>query len=321
MKPRRSGVGREWVPMSYRMEDHETVPNGIKRIVCEQIDQALEGMRARRGNQDEAVHNARTCLKKIRAVLRLVRDDLNDDVFRQENLCFRDAGRLLSSIRDAAVVIETFDTLVERYAAQLTADGFTALRRSLRQSSMARRDEKRKALSAAAKIIAAARQRVEQWPIDHDDFSALGPGVERAYKRGHRSLADATEQPSVESFHEWRKQVKCLWYQIRLLKPLWPEVLEPLADELKTLGEYLSDDHDLAILRQRLLEQAEHLDNRTALETLVALIDQRRGELQIEAKYLGVRMYADKPGAFVGRLQTYWQTWRAEVQVDPIAVS
>jgi CHAD domain-containing protein len=306
--------------MSYRMQDQEAVPDGVKRLVLEQIDEALGGMKARRGNRDEAIHNARTCLKKIRAVLRLVRDDLGDEVFRRENLCFRDAGRLLSGVRDATVVLETFDALLERYAAQLTADGLVNVRKRLRQSNAARPDEKRKALSAAAKMIAAAGRRAGQWPLEHDDFAALGPGLERAYRRGRRGLAQATEQPSVESFHEWRKQVKCLWYQIRLLKPLWPGVLEPLAAEFKALGEYLSDDHDLAILRERLLGQAEHLGDRTAIEALVALIDQRRGELQTEAKLLGARLYAEKPGAFVGRLQAYWRAWRAEVEAAPTAV-
>jgi hypothetical protein len=54
---------------------------------------------------------------------------------------------------------------------------------------------------------------------------------------------------------------------------------------------------------------------------LVALIDQRRGELQVEARRLGERVYVEKPRAFAGRLQGYWQAWRAEGQVDPIAVS
>ena len=98
-------------------------------------------------------------------------------------------------------------------------------------------------------------------------------------------------------------------------------MMAPVADELKVLGDYLSDDHDLAILRARVFEQAKPLDDRTALEALVAMIDQRRGELEVEAKPLGARIYAEKPGAFVDRLQAYWHVWRAEVQVDPIAVS
>ena len=307
--------------MSYRLKNHEPVPDGIKRVVLEQLDPILRAAQATSGNQDEVVHDARTSLKKIRALLRLVRDEITGDVFAQENICFRDAGRHLSAVRDAAVMLETFDKLVDQFSAQLTAEAFTELRKGLRQSSTVPRAEKQKALAMAAKTIGAARRRVEHWPINHDGFSTLRSGIERAYKRGCRSLAQAVDQPSVVNFHEWRKQVKCLWYQIRFLKPIWSKMMEPFADELKALGDYLSDDHDLALLRECVFEQAKQLDDRTALEALVALIDQRRGELEVGATPLGARIYAEKPGAFVDRLQAYWHVWRAEVRVDPIAVS
>jgi CHAD domain-containing protein len=307
--------------MSYRLKTHETVPDGIRRVVLEQMDTILHAAQATSGNQDDAVHDARTSLKKIRALLRLVRDDMNGDVFAQENICFRNAGRHLSAVRDAAVMLETFDNLLDQFSAQLAAEAFTELRRVLGQSSAIQRAEKQKALAMAAKTIRAARRRVAQWPINHDGFSTLRSGIARAYKRGCRSFAQAVDQPSVEHFHEWRKQVKCLWYQIRFLKPIWPKMMEPVADELKALGEYLSDDHDLAILRARVIEEAKPLDDRTALEALLALIDQRRGELEVEANPLGARIYAEKPGAFVDRMQAYWHVWRAEVRVDPIAVS
>ena len=187
--------------MSYRLKDHEAVPDGIKRVVLEQMDTALQAAQATSGNRDEAVHDVRTSLKKMRALLRLVQDDMDGDVFQQENVSFRDAGRRLSAVRDAAVMLETFDKLTDRFSAQFTIDAFTELRKVLRQSNTTRRVEKQEALVEVAKTIRAARRRVEHWPINHDGFSALGPGVERAYKRGRRALAHAVDQPSVESFH------------------------------------------------------------------------------------------------------------------------
>jgi CHAD domain-containing protein len=218
-------------------------------------------------------------------------------------------------------MIETFNKLTERFANQLAADAFAKLRQSLKQSSTARRLEKKKAMSAVAKTIRAARRRVERWPIHHHSFSAVRQGLKRVYKQGRSSFADACDQASVENFHAWRKHVKCLWYQIRLLQPIWPRMLERLADDLEMLGDYLSDDHDLALLHQCVLKQAEESGDRTDLEALIALIDQRREELQGEARRLGERVYVDKPQAFASRLQVYWQAWRAESHVDPIAVS
>jgi hypothetical protein len=57
------------------------------------------------------------------------------------------------------------------------------------------------------------------------------------------------------------------------------------------------------------------------LEALIALIDRRRGELQLEAKWLGERVYAERPRAFIGRLQVYWQAWRSDAPIDAISAS
>jgi CHAD domain-containing protein len=307
--------------MSYRLKHHETKSDGIKRIVVEQIDKALDRMQSRSGNQDDVIHDSRVCLKKIRAVLRLVRTEIDADIFHQENICYRDAGRHLSAIRDTAAMLETFDKLTDRFADQLAPNAFSELRQPLRQSSTSRRLEKNKAMLAVAKTIRAARRRVKDWPIHHNGFSALGQGIKRVYKQGHQGLVNAFEQPRVENFHEWRKQVKCLRYQIQVLRPIWPMMMERVAAELETLGEYLSDDHDLALLRQRVLEPAGAAGDRADLEALIALIDQRRGELQLQARRLGERVYVEKPQAFTSRLEVYWQTWHSEAGIDPIAVS
>jgi CHAD domain-containing protein len=307
--------------MSYRLKQHETISDGIKHIVIEQIDEAIDRLESQRGSQDEAIHDARVCFKKIRSVLRLVQTEFDADIFRQENICYRDAGRRLSAVRDTAARLETFDKLTDRFADQLAPNAFAEVHQSLRQSSTAQRLEKKKTILAVARTIRTARRRVEQWPIHQDDFSALGQGVKRVYKQGRQSFANAIEQPSVENFHEWRKDVKYLRYQIRILKPIWSTMLERLGDELETLGQYLSDDHDLALLRQCVLEPAEPSDGRMDIEALIALIDQRRGELQVEAKRLGERVYAEKPRVFAGRLQVYWNAWRSDGQVAPVSIS
>jgi CHAD domain-containing protein len=307
--------------MSYRLKQHETISDGIKRIVIEQIDKAIDRLGSQSGRQDDSIHDARVCFKKIRSGLRLVQTEFDADIFRQENSCYRDAGRRLSAIRDTAAMLETFDKLTDRFANQLAPNAFAGLRQPLKQSSTARRLEKKKVMLAVARTIRTARRRVEQWPIHQDDFSALGQGVKRVYKQGRQSFANAIEQPSVENFHEWRKDVKYLRYQVRILKSIWSTVLERLGDELETLGGYLSDDHDLALLRQCVLEPGEPPDGHMDIEALIALIDQRRGELQVEAKRLGERVYAEKPRAFAGRFQVYWQAWRSDGHIASVDVS
>ncbi len=85
-----------------------------------------------------------------------------------------------------------------------------------------------------------ARPRVTGWPIADEGFPALRQGLKRTYKQGRNSMARAQAEPSVENFHEWRKRVKDLWYQMRLLESVWPAMLKSLANELEKLADYLT---------------------------------------------------------------------------------
>ena len=82
---------------SYRLRRKEPAPDGIRRVARGRADDALEQLReGAKGDLNPAVHEARKDLKKLRSVLRLVRNDLGDAVYRSENVRFRDAGRMLS---------------------------------------------------------------------------------------------------------------------------------------------------------------------------------------------------------------------------------
>jgi hypothetical protein len=72
----------------------------------------------------------------------------------------------------------------------------------------------------------------------------------------------------------------------------------------------LGDDHDLAVLREQANGDPDTFGGDNALETLVALIDRRRDELQQAVLPLGRRLYGDQPNAFTDRIQGYWSAWR-----------
>jgi hypothetical protein len=113
--------------------------------------------------------------------------------------------------------------------------------------------------------------------------------------------------PSPEHFHEWRKRVKDLWYQVHLLRPVWPEQLDALAEQLKGLSEFLGDDHDLYLLGQ-VVDGASRKPPEA--DNLRRLIAQREHELRMNALEAGAELYGEKPSAFCERLASYWQTWR-----------
>src|SRR5215813_881391 len=309
------GVGKRG--MGYRLKDNEGFSKGIKRTVLEQVDKALDNLKPNVRSKDEGIHDARVSVKKIRAALRLIRDSLGENTFDAEDTAYRDIGRKLSKVRDSAAMLEVIDKLIVHFSDQLSPDAFASIRKPLRQSKAKRQQDRNQAMTKAAKSLRKARKRVADWPKPGHRQS-LERGLKRVFQGGRDNFAMAYDHPATETFHEWRKEVKHLLYQSRILRPLWRNMMEAFTSELKGLGKYLSEDHDLAILREKISDQLNDSEDRADIEALVALIDQRRNELQLMAKVLGTRIYAEKPRAFADRSETYWQAWRTEVKDNPI---
>lgn len=106
---------------SYRLKSKESPTKGIRRIALGRAEKAVEELNDARNGTDFAtsVHAARKDLKKLRGVLRLVRGELSEEVYRTENQRYRDAGRQLAQSRDAEVKTETLSALRERFDGEL----------------------------------------------------------------------------------------------------------------------------------------------------------------------------------------------------------
>jgi CHAD domain-containing protein len=300
----------------YRLKRKESPPKGVRRIATGRAECALEHLRGE-GNDDdsaEAVHETRKDLKKLRALLRLVRDELGDDVYWRENARFRDSGRLLAGARDAEVKLATLDSLSERFDEEFPTHSLRPLKAALESE---RADMNEELLddsdggprNRAAAEIEAGRASAAQWPLNGGGWKLFAPGLRRAYQRGRSRYADTLADPSETNVHEWRKRVKDLWYQLRILRNVWSGPMDEMADEAHDLADLLGDHHDLAVLEED-LSKRQGLIAKDDLEKLGDLIRRRQKELIESALSLGRRLYAEKPKAFEHRLGEYWAAWR-----------
>ena len=296
--------------MGFRLKDAETLPDGIKRITYDQIDRSLDRLELNTRNKDRAIHEARVGFKRIRAILRLIRGEIGPENFKLENQTYRDAGRQLSAARDNTVVADTLEELINDCDKHLAQPDIKLLRKRLRRLRADQLREKGEQLPQIAENIKQARARVQDWPLNNDSFVAIAFGLKKTYKQGRRKFENAQYEKTTVNLHEWRKDVKYLWYQVTVLNALWPKPLDAFAGELSKLSGFLSEDHDLAMLRQRASKQAETLGESTEITNLIQLLDHRRTELQTKARSLGLRIYAEKPQDFCARLESYWNAWR-----------
>jgi len=145
-------------------------------------------------------------------------------------------------------------------------------------------------------------RRALQWPLDLRNEADIIDALQRVYRRARRRMSIARAQPSVENLHDWRKQVKYLWHQLQMLEPLRPRKIGEVADQMHKLSDHLGDDHDLAVLRER-MQGNSRLFTRTSLQSSLALIDQRRQALQSKAFAVGARALSDSPTAFAAHFE------------------
>jgi CHAD domain-containing protein len=295
--------------MSFTLDPTEPIPNTIQAVAEAELDKITEALSGQAGlDPDQATHDARKRTKKLRALLRLVRPALTKDVYRRENGALRDAARQLSAVRDAWVLVEALDGLVTPVTDDLTEHAVAPLRAGLVREYRAlqtRRDE-HDALGLAAAEFEQVRARVSRWTVADHGWSSLGEGLETVVRRGRHCMARAGSRGHTDDFHEWRKQVKYLRHQLELLRAAWPGVLEAMAGTAAETGDMLGTDHDLAVLRARVLSEGT-LAPATG-RALLARLDERRRECQQAAFVLGHKLYAEKPSALTHRLGRLWRS-------------
>jgi len=311
--------------MAFQLKAKEPVRDGILRNVRAQIEKAiihvgaLNSAKAKphsagtnrkpqtaEGAENEAVHEVRKCFKRVRAALRLVREDLGDDFYHEENWSIRDAARPLNLIRDADVLIQTADNLSQQFPCAVEPGAFAKIHEALvrnRETVICRVLNAQKAAAVAHDAASRALARLPDWQIAREGWAALEAGLRRVYRTGHRALALAAETSSMENLHEVRKQAKYLWHQLQLVEGVWTGTGKELIDQTHKLSTLLGEDHDLAVLRQTLAADPLSFGGHRVLKAVFAVIDGRREELEKEAFALGFEIYDDPSKIFITRIR------------------
>jgi CHAD domain-containing protein len=303
-------MSSEGADRSYRFLDGEGAGEGARRIAAGRAEKAIERLRGIETGETEAskaIHGARKDLKKLRTLLRSLRDELPRKVYADEASRYREAGRLLSPLRDAEVKLGTLEAMAAE-SPGLPGEAVESWRQILERDREAAGDSApdRAAEAEAIALIEAGRAGIEGWEV-RESWTAIAPGIERCYRRGRRRMRAAAKGGDEEAWHEWRKRAKDLWYAQTLIAGAWPQLLEATAEEAHRLSELLGDHHDLVLLRADLHQRRLGEEETRVLE---AAIDRRQGELATAALDRGRRLYAERPSDFSRRLRRYWRAWR-----------
>jgi CHAD domain-containing protein len=284
--------------MAYRFKKSEAISHAIQRVFAEEISWAV-GQLVHSKNRATAVHEARKSIKKIRGLSSLVKGQLGP-LYKREDRYFRDAGRLLSNLRDNDVMLQVFDVVAAKHP-EMDPDRLAEIRSNLLRRQRETSDEKQ----VSAQVEDSLRQ-VKPWPIGDLRFELLLTALTDSYRAGRKAFKRVQKSDTAENLHALRKKVKQHWYHLRLFESTNDAAIKKRLPDLHHLETWLGDDHNLSVLRECLAADAETDHDRRQVRQFIDWIDEESAGLRKRALELSERLYAEKPAAFSKHLAFLW---------------
>ncbi len=273
----------------------------LRRLTLEQIDVAIALLEGRRdAPAGRTIHETRKALKRARALVRLQRGALGEGRFARGNAVLRRAGRRLASARDAEVVLEALDALVERHPKRLARSaGVVRLRVQLVAERERAQAQTRHGAEVRAVVLAelyGARVDLERWQPSQGDGRTAREGLRALYGAGRKRGRRARKVRSSAALHEWRKRAKDLRYAAEALQ------LRGVAKRADRLGEAIGEEHDLWLLEECVRRRRGCFKgDKASRKELLRRIARSRGRLRKKALKLGAGLYGEPPKRFVRR--------------------
>ena len=247
-----------------------------------------------------AVHEARKSMKRLRALLHLVKPAMPKRAFAAQRSPHQD-DRALACGRS-------------RRPGDARDGRASWRRRTARRRSQPWRRLLRAHLQAECAEARARAGRVGRHPASQaaqggesrirgscPSNRMTSPSSRRRWKpitaRRAAPLARAYKLGEDEAFHDWRKYVQRHWRQLLLVAPSWPKALRPHIALARILSENLGDDHDLSVLAGHRAGGSRQAGQSGRGGGLYLAVPHAPGRAARHRASLGTRLLAEKPGS------------------------
>src|SRR3981081_362422 len=295
-----------------------SVSAGLGRIVEELITSAIECIRQPSTDREEDLHQVRLAIKKLRAILRLLRPLVSKTFFKRENASLRSAARRLARLRDFAVARRTLEQVTDKLASHsqdaAVQEVFASFLAQTPASS--RYDEDREtALQLAARALTQTRRAFRALPLPDRGWKTIEPGLKKLYRQNRMWMKCALSSDKDEDFHEWRKHVKYYFYLLKMLTPSWHSRLGKTVKKLDCLQDKLGKDHDLAVMKSFLVKHLSNSGYTTPVGQVVQYLKKRSAKFRKQSMALGKILFDDKPDQWMKALRKRWEDWQSSAKV------
>lgn len=302
--------------MAYRLKIGETPQQALRRIALEQIERASLALSAANGTGNP-IHETRKCLKRIRALLRLMRPGLDDTIFCSENARFRTIAQLLAPTRDTHILLETILKL-EPFADDAHTPAIAALKDHIGHQLLATATgSANPAGDLARHQLSDARIAVAKLKLNSRGFEPIERGLRDSYRRGRHNFEQAYQAGTGKAFHDLRKSVQLHWRHMALLSRAWPEMFSTRVEAARQLSQILGDSQDLCVLISYIEGVAPDVLPHLQAQQVAQLARQRQQQLRGLAHPRGAQMFALSPKTLS---RCVIETWLAATAIEDMSI-
>jgi CHAD domain-containing protein len=249
---------------------------------------------ARRASDEpeESVHEYRKSVRRARAVVSLLRPALGKKTARAFERELRRAFAETGALRDADVLLASL---------RLVPPGNDPEREEieavLERESRGGGEDAARALEKGTEILKPLPQALRVVLPETFSMEDLDRGLSRSARRVQATLDQALRTRTDIDFHQWRKRVKELRYQVEMLASSGSPALRKREKRLSALAEDLGETTDLILLEAALqarIARGEIPDAPGLTGTIHSTIAERSQQLLLRGK----EMFTPSPGDF-----------------------
>jgi CHAD domain-containing protein len=235
--------------------------NRLVQSISRQADKTVYFCTAENISANQKVHELRRAFKRLRALLRFFIEipgspagSLHNDI--------RNFGKLLAPIRESAVNADLFDKEIAsnthlpekkiRNARELLANkNKVLLEKGFLNNNL--HNTIRTFFDGFEQLLTGSNH-------EHPSKAHLFRGACLTYSASYLYYRQMPPDPGADEWHELRKKMKRLWYQLDFIKFLHPRYFKLKTDQLIKITDQLGDDHDLHVFAEDLLNEGYGFD-------------------------------------------------------------
>jgi CHAD domain-containing protein len=245
----------------------------IKSILGGYLSEAVSLLDPDQIPDEKSVHDVRVLMKKSKALLKLLKDQIDDTVFKREYAAYREVGRKMRYWRETSVqrkILKGFKKKKPGIFKDLA--GMTLI------TNLLGKTEKGEIIESASKdntdsiviLLKKAIFRLRFINLNNLDPVMMLKQLELTYLAAGKRFLIARNDSKPGNLHNLRKKTKDLLYQLTFFRAMKPKAIKSMEKKIDSIGQYLGKYNDLAVLIETIGYQfSAHGNNPDSLDELI----------------------------------------------------